>query len=165
MASKSSRFTLLRARSWSKFRTMIVVSRSLVTVLPRACILRTKDCLVGRSKFFSSMWMHRHVESFFFFFFRWKPLSTGVELKAINITKVTDGTNSGLGAGLGNTEYSITAYPGICAADQDCWGNPRGQVHQWFYTSDTSYRASVMYGGKFGTFSMSLRAPQMPTME
>ncbi|KAK3354913.1 SGNH hydrolase-type esterase domain-containing protein [Neurospora tetraspora] len=52
----------------------------------------------------------------------------------------------GLGAGLGNTEYSITAYPGICAADQDCWGNPRGQVHQWFYTSDTSYRASVMYG-------------------
>lgn len=53
-----------------------------------------------------------------------------------------------LGAGLGDTEYSITAYPGICAADQDCWGNPRGQSHQWFYTSDTSYRASVMYGGK-----------------
>ncbi|KAK0612917.1 Lipase, GDSL-like protein [Bombardia bombarda] len=52
----------------------------------------------------------------------------------------------GLGAGLGNTDYSITAYPGICAADQDCWGNPRGQAHQWFYTSDTSYRASVMYG-------------------
>ncbi|KAJ9143668.1 Lipase, GDSL-like protein [Coniochaeta hoffmannii] len=51
-----------------------------------------------------------------------------------------------LGAGLGDTEYSITAYPGICAADQDCWGNPRGQRHQWFYTSDTSYRASVMYG-------------------
>ncbi|EGO52633.1 hypothetical protein NEUTE1DRAFT_91160 [Neurospora tetrasperma FGSC 2508] len=52
----------------------------------------------------------------------------------------------GLGAGLGNTEYSITAYPGICAADQNCWGNPHGQVHQWFYTSDTSPRASVMYG-------------------
>jgi len=55
-----------------------------------------------------------------------------------------------LGAGLGDTEYSITAYPGICAADQDCWGNPRGQRHQWFYTSDTSYRASVMYGGELG---------------
>lgn len=54
-----------------------------------------------------------------------------------------------LSAGLGDTEYSITAYPGICAADQDCWGNPRGQAHQWFYTSDTSYRASVMYGGEF----------------
>ncbi|KAL1840850.1 hypothetical protein VTJ49DRAFT_7693 [Mycothermus thermophilus] len=52
----------------------------------------------------------------------------------------------GLGAGLGDTEYSITAYPGICVADQDCWGNPRGQVHQWFYTSDTSYRASVIHG-------------------
>ncbi|KAK0718871.1 SGNH hydrolase-type esterase domain-containing protein [Apiosordaria backusii] len=47
----------------------------------------------------------------------------------------------GLGAGLGNTEYTVTGYPGICAADQDCWGNPRGQVHQWFYTSDTSWRA------------------------
>ena len=55
---------------------------------------------------------------------------------------------SGLCAGLGDTECSITAYPGICLHDQDCWGNPRGQVHQWFYTSDTSYRASVKYGGK-----------------
>ncbi|KAK1758626.1 SGNH hydrolase-type esterase domain-containing protein [Echria macrotheca] len=52
----------------------------------------------------------------------------------------------GVGAGLGNTDYSITAYPGICAADQDCWGNPRGQVHQWFYTSDTSWRASQAFG-------------------
>ncbi|OIW30932.1 Lipase, GDSL-like protein [Coniochaeta ligniaria NRRL 30616] len=51
-----------------------------------------------------------------------------------------------LGAGLGDTEYSVTAYPGICAADQDCWGNPRGQAHQWFYTSDTSGRAVAMYG-------------------
>jgi hypothetical protein len=59
-----------------------------------------------------------------------------------------DTITSGLGAGLGDTEFSVTAYPGICAADQDCWGNPRGQVHQWFYTSDTSYRASVMYGGE-----------------
>lgn len=52
----------------------------------------------------------------------------------------------GLGAGLGNTEYSITAYPGICVADQDCWGNPRGQVHQWFYTSDTRYQATQIWG-------------------
>ncbi|KAK3901177.1 hypothetical protein C8A05DRAFT_35134, partial [Staphylotrichum tortipilum] len=35
--------------------------------------------------------------------------------------------------------------PGIkfTYTDQDCWVNPRGQLHQWFYTSDTSYRASV----------------------
>lgn len=54
----------------------------------------------------------------------------------------------GVGAGLGGTEYAVTAYPGICAADQDCWGNPRGQVHQWFYTSDTSWRASQIWGGE-----------------
>lgn len=53
----------------------------------------------------------------------------------------------GVGAGLGNTEYSITAYPGICVSDQDCWGNPRGQSHQWFYTSDTGGRAAEVWGG------------------
>lgn len=52
----------------------------------------------------------------------------------------------GIGAGLGGAEYGVTAYPGICAADQDCWGNPRGQVRQWFYACDTSYRAQVQYG-------------------
>ncbi|KAK6224359.1 GDSL-like Lipase/Acylhydrolase [Colletotrichum tabaci] len=52
----------------------------------------------------------------------------------------------GVGAGLGNTEYSITAYPGICVADQNCWGNPRGQSHQWFYTSDTGGRAAEVWG-------------------
>ncbi|KAJ4298694.1 hypothetical protein N0V88_003726 [Collariella sp. IMI 366227] len=59
---------------------------------------------------------------------------------------------TGLCAGLGDTEYSITAVPGICAADQDCWGNPRGQVHQWFYTSDTTWRARVAYGGQLRFF-------------
>ncbi|KAK4102995.1 Lipase, GDSL-like protein [Parathielavia hyrcaniae] len=65
----------------------------------------------------------------------------------------------GLGAELGNTEHSITAYPGICAADQDCWGNPRGQVHQWFYTSDTSYRASVMHGDNPEPWDFSKQSP------
>lgn len=50
------------------------------------------------------------------------------------------------GAGLGNTEFSVTAYPGICVSDQDCWGNPRGHAHQWFYASDTSWRASDIWG-------------------
>lgn len=52
------------------------------------------------------------------------------------------------GAGLGDTEYSVTAYPGICVSDQDCWGNPRGQSHQWFYASDTSPRAARIWGGE-----------------
>ena len=52
----------------------------------------------------------------------------------------------GLGAGLGNTEYSITAYPGICLYDKLCYSNQRGQSHQWFYTSDTSYRAIQIWG-------------------
>lgn len=53
----------------------------------------------------------------------------------------------GVGAGLGATEYSVVAYPGICASDQACFGNPRGQVHQWFYTSDASWRAAEIWGG------------------
>ncbi|EOD44803.1 putative gdsl-like lipase acylhydrolase domain protein [Neofusicoccum parvum UCRNP2] len=52
----------------------------------------------------------------------------------------------GLGEGLGGTEFSITAYPGICLVDADCWGNPRGQAHQWHYASDTSWRAQQLYG-------------------
>lgn len=31
----------------------------------------------------------------------------------------------GVGAGLGDAEYTVVAYPGICVADQECWGNPR----------------------------------------
>ena len=52
----------------------------------------------------------------------------------------------GLGAGLGNTEYSITAYPGICLFDKQCYGNLRGMFYQWFHTSDTSGRAIDIWG-------------------
>ncbi|KAK0661995.1 hypothetical protein DIS24_g2472 [Lasiodiplodia hormozganensis] len=51
-----------------------------------------------------------------------------------------------LAAGLGETEFSITAYPGICLVDAECWGNARGQVRQWRYASDTSWRATELYG-------------------
>lgn len=51
-----------------------------------------------------------------------------------------------IGAGLGDTEFSVTAYPGICLTDANCWGNPRGQVYQWHQTSDTSGRAAAIYG-------------------
>jgi hypothetical protein len=47
----------------------------------------------------------------------------------------------GMSAGLGDTEYSITAYPGICLFDKQCYGNLRGMFYQWFHTSDTSGRA------------------------
>jgi hypothetical protein len=46
----------------------------------------------------------------------------------------------GVAAGLGETEYSITAYPGICLYNQPCFGNSHGMFYQWFYTSDTSGR-------------------------
>lgn len=52
----------------------------------------------------------------------------------------------GLAAGLGNTEYSITAYPGICLFDKRCYGNLRGMFYQWFRTSDTSGRAIDIWG-------------------
>lgn len=54
----------------------------------------------------------------------------------------------GIGDGLGESEYSVTAFPGICAADQNCWGNVRGQARQWFYSCDTSERALEAYGGE-----------------
>lgn len=54
----------------------------------------------------------------------------------------------GIGAGLGESEYSVTAYPGICVSDQNCWGNVRGQSRQWFYSCDTSGRAVEQYGGE-----------------
>jgi len=48
-------------------------------------------------------------------------------------------------AGLG-TEFTISAYPGNCLVDTPCWGNPRGQSHQWFQTRDTSWRATQIPG-------------------
>lgn len=51
-----------------------------------------------------------------------------------------------IGAGLGNAEFSVTAYPGICLTDKQCFTNPRGQTHQWLQTSDTSSRAYDVWG-------------------
>lgn len=65
-----------------------------------------------------------------------------------NSYEALSGFAYGVGQGLGNTDYSITAYPGICVSDQDCWGNTRGQSHQWFYTTDNSWRSKEIWGGK-----------------
>ncbi|MCJ1308730.1 hypothetical protein MMC25_002384 [Agyrium rufum] len=52
----------------------------------------------------------------------------------------------GVGAGFGNVEFSITAYPGICLHDSRCYGNLRGQTYQWLHASDTSGRAIEIWG-------------------
>lgn len=72
----------------------------------------------------------------------------------------------GIGAGLGEAEYSVTAYPGICVSDQNCWGNVRGQSRQWFYSCDTSGRAVEQYGGEqrnldFGSLLFFLKSGDM----
>jgi len=52
----------------------------------------------------------------------------------------------GLMYGLGNTEFSVTAYPGICLHDSRCYDNMHGQTYQWLKSSDTSGRALEIYG-------------------
>ncbi|KAL5362409.1 acetylxylan esterase [Aspergillus floccosus] len=50
-------------------------------------------------------------------------------------------------AGLGNVEYSITAYPGICLVDQKCYGGTaRVMTHQWLQIPDAGTRANATYG-------------------
>ncbi|CAG7938947.1 unnamed protein product [Penicillium olsonii] len=51
--------------------------------------------------------------------------------------------------GLGNVEYGITAYPGVCLADLQCYGGGTHGV-QWFWhhASDPGSRASAAYGAE-----------------
>ncbi|RDW58958.1 SGNH/GDSL hydrolase family protein [Aspergillus mulundensis] len=62
-------------------------------------------------------------------------------------------------AGLGNVEYHLTAYPGICLHDQNCWGNPRGQTYQYYKTSDTSPRAAKIHGDDPPDWDFSAQQP------
>lgn len=75
------------------------------------------------------------------------------------------GFGVGIGDGLGESEYSVTAFPGICAADQNCWGNPRGQARQWFYSCDTSGRAVEAYGGEKRTPSYFMKNSEVLCVE
>ncbi|KAF2162887.1 hypothetical protein M409DRAFT_68853 [Zasmidium cellare ATCC 36951] len=65
----------------------------------------------------------------------------------------------GLGYGFGDTEFSITAFPGICVTDRPCHGNSRGQSFQWSKTVDTSQRAIDMYGDSPPDWDFGLRPP------
>ncbi|KAE8353106.1 SGNH hydrolase-type esterase domain-containing protein [Aspergillus coremiiformis] len=50
-------------------------------------------------------------------------------------------------AGLGNVEYTITAFPGVCLVDKQCYGGTaRGMTYQWSRTSDAGPRANAAYG-------------------
>ncbi|OOO06664.1 major facilitator superfamily MFS_1 [Aspergillus oryzae] len=52
-------------------------------------------------------------------------------------------------AGLGNAEYTITAYPGICLVDKQCYGgDARGMTYQWSRASDVGDRANAAFGDK-----------------
>ncbi|KAL4867982.1 hypothetical protein BDV12DRAFT_186266 [Aspergillus spectabilis] len=82
-----------------------------------------------------------------------KPFPKMVEVIGDSLSSGDFATYEGLSswaylfaAGLGNVEYHLTAYPGICLYDKNCWGNPRGQIYQWYRTSDTSSRAAEIYG-------------------
>lgn len=48
--------------------------------------------------------------------------------------------------GIGNAEFTISAYLGICLVDTDCWDNAHGKTYQWYRTTDTSPRSLEMYG-------------------
>ncbi|KAL4999953.1 SGNH hydrolase-type esterase domain-containing protein [Aspergillus recurvatus] len=82
-----------------------------------------------------------------------KPFPKMVEVIGDSLSSGDFATYEGLSswaylfaAGLGNVEYHLTAYPGICLHDQECWSNPRGQIYQWYRTTDTSPRATKIYG-------------------
>ncbi|KAF9895279.1 hypothetical protein FE257_000182 [Aspergillus nanangensis] len=52
-----------------------------------------------------------------------------------------------LAQGLGNVEYTITAYPGVCLADLKCYGGGvHGMPWWWHRASDPGSRARGMYG-------------------
>ncbi|KAL2817524.1 SGNH hydrolase-type esterase domain-containing protein [Aspergillus cavernicola] len=82
-----------------------------------------------------------------------KPFPKMVEIIGDSLSSGDFATYEGLSswaylfaAGLGNVEYHLTAYPGVCLFDKNCWGNPRGLIYQWYRTSDTSPRARDIYG-------------------
>ncbi|CAG8135257.1 unnamed protein product [Penicillium salamii] len=62
--------------------------------------------------------------------------------------------------GLGNVEYGITAYPGVCLADLQCYGGGTHGV-QWFWhhASDPGSRASAAYGHEPEEWDVGVEQP------
>ncbi|KAK6355167.1 hypothetical protein TWF696_004285 [Orbilia brochopaga] len=61
--------------------------------------------------------------------------------------------------GLGNVEYSLVAYTGICLTDKECYGSPRGQSFQWMQASDSGKRALQVYGSNPAPWNFSAHQP------
>ncbi|KAL4738774.1 SGNH hydrolase-type esterase domain-containing protein [Aspergillus similis] len=95
-----------------------------------------------------------------------KPFPKMVEVIGDSLSSGDFATYEGLSswaylfaAGLGNVEYHLTAYPGICLHDKKCWGNPRGQAYQWYRTTDTSARAIKIYGDEPPNWDFNAQQP------
>jgi hypothetical protein len=153
------------------------LSRSLVTRLPPGCRSTSHSLFFGSLKNCQTCVYSRWIS----------PEQTPVECSGsrswswafrYGTLEGLSGFGYGIGAGLGETEvspikrfsfpmnqhfwhniqYSITAYPGICVYDKECWGNPRGHLFQWFHTSDTSWRNTEIYGDKPEVWDFSKHA-------
>ncbi|TQB72603.1 hypothetical protein MPDQ_006736 [Monascus purpureus] len=62
-------------------------------------------------------------------------------------------------AGLGNVEYTITAYPGACLVDNQCYGGVHGMTWYWHRASDPGFRAAQMYGPEPEEFDVGAGQP------
>ncbi|RAH68065.1 SGNH/GDSL hydrolase family protein [Aspergillus aculeatinus CBS 121060] len=64
------------------------------------------------------------------------------------------------GVGLGDAEFTITAYPGVCLADMQCYGGGvHGMTWWWNRASDPGARAHQFYGDNPPAFDNSAEQP------
>nr|ABF50860.1 acetylxylan esterase [Aspergillus nidulans] len=62
--------------------------------------------------------------------------------------------------GLGNVEFGITAYPGACLVDMQCYGGGvHGMIWYWHRASDPGSRARNMYGGEPEEWDVTAEQP------
>ncbi|KKK22393.1 hypothetical protein ARAM_002234 [Aspergillus rambellii] len=63
-------------------------------------------------------------------------------------------------AGLGNVEFGITAYPGACLVDMQCYGGGvHGTIWYWHRASDPGSRARDMYGSEPEEWNVQAEQP------